>query len=276
MVSLGFDSKSYLEAKTLVENNYEAKLIFPSSEKESSKKQRIEGINVEKVYLPSFNIPLLHWFLLFVFWLKISFKLLLESNFDVIHCHDFHTLPIGVIIKKIKNTKLVYDAHEFYPASVRNDVPLILYKLVSLMDRFFIAAADCLIIPNNERKIFYQRARKIIVVLNTVEYIEIPKKKRSDVFTLFYAGGLGEKRGLRFVVKAVKRINGIKFVLAGWGPKLKWLEKLSEENDKITILARLATKELLGDYLRLMLPLPFMNPQTKTKYMQLPVRSSKR
>ena len=225
MISLGFNSKSFIEAKTLVENSYDVKVIFYGSEKDSSKKQVKKGINVERIYVPSSCSPIFRWFSLFVFWLKVSLNLLLESKIDVVHCHDFHTMPIGVIVKNIKKAKLVNDAHEYYPASVRNYVPLIIYKLISLIDQFFIGDADCVIIPNNERKIFYQRAKKIMVVLNTLEYTEIPKKKRNDIFTLFYAGGLSNESGLNFVIKAVKRINEIKFILAGWGPKLKWLKK---------------------------------------------------
>ena len=33
-------------------------------------------------------------------------------KFEVIHCHDTLVLPIGYLLKKIKKSKLIYDAHE--------------------------------------------------------------------------------------------------------------------------------------------------------------------
>ena len=47
---------------------------------------------------------------------EMSFKFLLKKAYkyspDVIHCHDISVLPFGVILKVLKGSKLIYDAHE--------------------------------------------------------------------------------------------------------------------------------------------------------------------
>ena len=37
------------------------------------------------------------------------------TKFDVVHCHDLDTLPVGVHVKARTSSPLVYDAHEFFP-----------------------------------------------------------------------------------------------------------------------------------------------------------------
>lgn len=46
---------------------------------------------------------------------QLLFNILIETRglkVDIVHCHDTLVLPIGVLIKKIKKAKLIYDAHE--------------------------------------------------------------------------------------------------------------------------------------------------------------------
>ena len=47
-------------------------------------------------------------------YIKSIAKKLAEEQYDVVHCHDFHMLSIGVELKKIQPTIiLIYDAHEY-------------------------------------------------------------------------------------------------------------------------------------------------------------------
>ena len=47
-------------------------------------------------------------------YLKATSRRLADEQYDVVHCHDFHMLSIGVELKKIQPTIiLIYDAHEY-------------------------------------------------------------------------------------------------------------------------------------------------------------------
>src|SRR6266508_2701407 len=44
-------------------------------------------------------------------WWRRAAQVAREIRYDVIHCHDLDTLPIGVRLKRATGRPLVYDAH---------------------------------------------------------------------------------------------------------------------------------------------------------------------
>lgn len=48
-----------------------------------------------------------------------AFKLALKADTDVYHCHEPSSLFLGCVLKILKNTKLVYDRHDYYPQLVK-------------------------------------------------------------------------------------------------------------------------------------------------------------
>ena len=143
------------------------------------------------------------------------------KNFDIIHCNDLNTLPIGVIIKKFfnKNVKIVYDAHE-YEINDKPNQSKINIKIKYLIEKFFIKYADKVItvsdsIANEYVKLY--NIEKPAVVLNTPPYKEIEKK---DIFrkkfgiskgtTIFlYQGGLSSGRGIEILLETFKELANI-------------------------------------------------------------------
>lgn len=48
-----------------------------------------------------------------------AFKSALKVDTDVYHCHEPSSLFLGCVLKILKNTKLVYDRHDYYPQLVK-------------------------------------------------------------------------------------------------------------------------------------------------------------
>src|SRR5260370_25586457 len=83
----------------------------------------MEGVEVERVFLASAHgrgttqLFFYAWLYLKMLWRG------LRTPFDVVHCHDLDTLPLGFVLGKLKRKPIVYDAHESFPDMLEGNVP---------------------------------------------------------------------------------------------------------------------------------------------------------
>src|SRR2546425_9933359 len=56
-------------------------------------------------------------------WWRRAVSIARHLAFDVVHFHDLDTLPIGIRLKEIAGTPIVYDAHEVFGYMIETDVP---------------------------------------------------------------------------------------------------------------------------------------------------------
>ena len=66
---------------------------------------------------------------------------------DIIHCNDLDTLLVGIVAKVRFGSRVVYDAHEFYPESHAGGRWLDT-KLLTALERFLIRKADAVVTVN--------------------------------------------------------------------------------------------------------------------------------
>jgi len=243
------DPRVYKEAKSLVDHDFKVTVYAWDRECKYPSNELIDRIFVERVRVKSRYGNFLEFMITTpIFWLFVSLKIL-TRYVTVVHCHDFDTVPVGVLVRMLRhNVKIVYDAHEVYPAMIADNVPYILYALLCWIDRIFMRTVDCVIIPLEERRRFYTYARRIIVVPNTPKFVEIRKKSRKREFSVFYGGGLIRENGILLMVKTILGLrNGVKLFLAGDGPLRHIIEKLSENNSnaRLKYLGFLSRQEVL-------------------------------
>ena len=134
----------------------------------------MEGVEVERVYLSSAHGRGTTQ-IFFYAWLYL--KMLrrgLRTPFDVVHCHDLDTLPVGFILGKLKRKPIIYDAHESFPDMLEGNVhPAVRRGLVRL-ENFLIRRVDLLITVGEKlRRHFAERgARRCVVVGNSKKLSE--------------------------------------------------------------------------------------------------------
>jgi glycosyltransferase involved in cell wall biosynthesis len=188
------------------------------------------------------------------------------KDFDILHCHDLNTLPIGFIIKKFfnKNVKIVYDAHE-HETEIRGLVGT-KQKFTKIIEKFLIKSADKVITVSNAIAEDYARLYNIpkpALVLNTPPYQEIAKK---DIFrkelgidknqTIFlYQGGFSAGRGIEILLEAFQNIQQDAdnhdfqpcIVFMGYGPLEELVINTARKYDDIYFYPAVAPDVLL-DY----------------------------
>lgn len=208
-------------------------------------------IKLIKIFLNSFkrlfkfSKKLVFQFSLMLFFLRSILKI----RPDVIHCHDIHTLPIGVLAKWLINCKLIYDAHEIY-----EEVPQVLQdknKLRSFRRIHFFCQKyiDKFITINPSIADWYKKKYPCLpeptVIMNATtlsnlfEYdgrLHEAAGLASDVNILLYQGGFSMHRGLDYLLKSAEYLpSNWVLVMMGWGSYEGHLKALADEINNRTL-----------------------------------------
>jgi len=141
---------------------------------------------------------------------------------DAIHCHDVDTLPAGYAARAVKlwRPKLVYDMHDLPEAFLR------FFPLTNVTQKVFLStarSAASLVVLVNDRFVshlgrFGFPGSKLVVVMNSPPIASGRKERqRGEEFNVLYYGWLGEERGVKLLVEAVKGLEGVTLRLAGRG-----------------------------------------------------------
>ncbi len=246
------DSRVLKEAISLKKGGYDVKVVA-LWEDELKEFDEVNGVSVYRIKLKTKNwsknklVQLIKYFE-FVFKVIKNYK-----NYDIFHCNDLNTLPIGVMIKKFFNNKakIVYDAHEYEI----NDTPYeskLNIKLKYFFEKFLIKYTDKVIAVSDAIANEYIRLygiEKPALVLNTPPFQQIEKK---DIFrekfnipkenTIFlYQGGLSSGRGIEILLETFKQLHQSLItnhqkpviIFMGYGELEKEIKKASEEYNNI-------------------------------------------
>jgi len=195
-----------------------------------------DGIHVVRVrntrfmqFLP-YNIIRLH------FWwnegYKKALKLHKETPFDIVHCHDFDTLPIGIKLKKKLGLSLIYDAHEIWGYMVARDLPKWWANYYVWKEEHIIKYADKIITVNEPLKKYFTKIANIpISIIMNCKPLQGTKYEppNNDVFTLLYIGTLGKPRFLLELVDVVKELPDVHCIIGGTGSKPNYVNSLKDK-----------------------------------------------
>jgi len=75
-----------------------------------------------------------------------AFKTALKVDTDVYHCHEPSSLFLGCILKTLKNTKLVYDRHDYYPQLVKEKFENMGFKTIAKIIESIESVAEKLMV----------------------------------------------------------------------------------------------------------------------------------
>ncbi len=148
-------------------------------------------------------------------------------NPDIVHAHDFDTLPMGVLISKLKGVPLVYDAHESYSDMVSDKLPGDAIKLISWLENWLTRHASRIILANKMiGPLVSDEPDKWTVVMNCVDDLkDVTPSRNGNEFTIGYFGSLERGRFVQDLIESVKMSRDWQLVIAGKGSlKLKGLD----------------------------------------------------
>ncbi len=123
---------------------------------------------------------------------------------DLVHCHDFDTLPAGLVWGRLHRRPVIYDAHEYYAQLVkprlRGRVGTMIYQAVRLSEQLGARLADAVITVDETLASIYRILNKIVLVVGHYPqraFAAQPSAAFSgSSLNLIYAGRLSRDRGL--------------------------------------------------------------------------------
>jgi len=129
------DPRVRQEALTLREIGCRVRLLAWDRDLNHPATENMEGVEVERVFLSSSHgrggTQLLFYTCLYVKMLWRG----LRTPFDIVHCHDLDTLPLGFVLGKLKRKPIVYDSHESFPDMLEGNIPRRLQRALIARER---------------------------------------------------------------------------------------------------------------------------------------------
>jgi hypothetical protein len=195
------DPRVHREAKTLMERGHNVTVLAWDRKGAQKPNDNKDGIGIIRV----FNSRL------------ADLMLNRKEAFDLVHCHDLDTLPIGVRLKKKLGLPLIYDSHEIWPYMIEGEVPNVLVKRLVNLEKRSLKSVDHVIAVGKSSKGHFEKItdKPVSIVMNCkdLEY-DIYEPPKNASFTLIYIGIMSRKRFFPEIVDLIGETEGTRLQLA--------------------------------------------------------------
>ena len=137
------------------------------------------------------------------FWLA-AFLILNEKKPDIVHCHDFDTLPAGLLWGKFHHKPVIYDAHEHYADLVKPRLKgftgRILYRWITRTELMGARISSAIITVDEILADIFLKQNKNVVIIGHYPEISMAREAapvlRHPELRLVYVGRLSSDRGI--------------------------------------------------------------------------------
>jgi glycosyltransferase involved in cell wall biosynthesis len=233
------DQRVLSEARSLVKNGYDVTVLGWDKRGENPPFEEKDGINVVRSYNTKFMKMLPYDIFRLHFWwnkgYKDALKLHRKKHFDIIHCHDFDSLPIGVKLKKKLDLPLIYDAHEFWAYMVAQDLSETWANYYLNMEKKLIKYADKIITVNEPlKKHLNKMTNTPVTIVMNCKPLQSKKYEptKNNKFTLLYIGTLLKWRFTLELIDVAEELPDIHCIIGGKG-KPAFFETVKNKCQKV-------------------------------------------
>jgi glycosyltransferase involved in cell wall biosynthesis len=213
------DPRVLKEAQILVEAGFDITIIcwdrlseYPSKEILSS---GVKIIRIQNV-ISAYGVGARQIFYLLRFWYA-AYHLLAGLKPNLIHCHDFDTLPCGLVWSKLHCIPIIYDAHEYYAELVRPRLSglsgKLIYFIIRNTEKYAAKLCSAVITVDETLLKFYSQFNKNILVIG-----HYPRKHLADTYNpifnrseliLLYSGRISVDRGSLLYIELLRDLIGL-------------------------------------------------------------------
>jgi glycosyltransferase involved in cell wall biosynthesis len=218
------------EARSLVAAGHQVTVLAWDREGQRPAVETWHGVRIERIAVRSrHRLGSAQVFFLARFWWAVFWRLV-SRPLDVLHCHDFSTLPIGCLLAGLKRCCLVYDAHESYADMLGANVAPWIKRLVARLERLLCRHVDAALTVGERLAAELERrgARRAWVVGNWKRLDEFQPDPAAvttrraelglgDRLLVVYVGYLNRDRGLGPLLEAVEELEAVGLLIGGDG-----------------------------------------------------------
>ncbi|MGQ0797366.1 MAG: glycosyltransferase [Methanobacteriota archaeon] len=151
-------------------------------------------------------------------WWRRARRLASQIPFDVVHCHDLDTLPVGVRLKEATGKPLVYDCHEVFGYMIEADVPRAVVEYAFRLERRLAPHADRVVAANEMVKEYVDtttRAPAVVVRNCSEEVLDVYRAPPGRPFTILYLGTLHPSRFILPAIEAMADLPDARLLIGG-------------------------------------------------------------
>jgi len=255
------DPRVRQEALALIGMGCRVRLLAWGRDLKAAKSQVMEGVEVERVFLrSSHGRGATQAF----FYLAVYLKMLWRgwrTRFDLVHCHDLDTLPLGFVLVRLKRKPVIYDAHESFPDMLDGSVPRLVKRSLIYLETFLIRRTDLLITVGEKlRRHFAERgARRTVVVGNwkrPADFARSPEQNEQIRRALGIFDGavvvvaitqLLKDRKLEVLLEAVDESPNVHAIVGGRGILEEFVKERAARNPRVKFVGFVSGHQI-GDY----------------------------
>lgn len=257
------DPRVWREAITLQRLGYEV-TIFCQQEEGLPEREDREGVNIKRVFRYKLGTSVLvDKYLLAHFQLKEALDH--EEPFNIYHCHDTETWPLGYILARQHGAKWIADAHEYFPDDLfrenySDEHKFQSAKLLVNNRGAYIRHADGVITVSEEiaraLREEFELTSPIATIYNTRienDFIGEGKKElrqrlgfAEEDRILVFAGILRKDRGIPNLIELITTMpDHYKLLIIGDGYYADYVRDVQRNSKKIIYLGKLAYQKMI-------------------------------
>lgn len=175
-------------------------------------------------------------------------------RFDVVHAHDFDTLPLGMAISKLSGKPLLYDGHELYAKMIENEIGS-LSRIIWMWERRCARRADAVITANNrfasELSVGRKERATIVAtsqdpsVIEGADVREIKERYGLKGFVVSYLGSLEPGRFVEEFITSFKPEDNITLLIGGSGTLEPLVAKEARNNQALKFIGTVSADDAL-------------------------------
>jgi len=270
------DTRVNREARSLTAAGHKISIFSWNRDRESD--QHFETDFGSRVFMIGPNCQKRTFFIFLlklpIFWISC----LLSSrkiDFSIVHAHDLDTLPIAFLMSRIREAKLVYDAHESYSDMISDDVPSFISALTRIVERYLIRKTDSIVIAAEEIASLIG-ATNAIVVLNCPAKSELlideSKSAKGGPFKLGYFGSLEPGRFLIESIDTISRRSDFLLTIGGEGTLADIIRKLAASSERIDFIGKRTHDEVMRYSAECDAMVILLDPANKNYMISTPLR----
>ncbi len=245
------DPRVYEEADTLCSNGYKVTVLAWDRENRFPERERMGCIDVIRVrvsggygdartYLPG----------LFRYYVH-ALKKARAMHYDVVHAHDFDTLPLGIFMARIKNARVIYDVHDDYPSMISESVPEPIVKAISIFQNILTKFVDGFIYANEALAKIIGGKGEVVMNCKDPEDYQVDDNMVESLrtrlgvgrYTVVYIGILRQYEFLKTLIEAVRK-SGYDLVIGGDGPYREEIMRLIDGDPHIKYIGWVKSKDI--------------------------------
>ena len=241
------DNRVFKEAKSLANHGYDVTILCKNEpDLTLPVEETADGINIKRLFKNNLGTSVL-----IDYYLQAHFDLYnnISESYDIYHCHDPETWPVGYILAKRDQAKLIYDSHEYFPDYICKEWHNDYFKyelskmLVQARGKYLTKADGVIVVSKKTANALMEEFdlnEKPTVLYNTRPLLDYSFAKNTlrekysiseEYKIILYQGIVRPVRGVDIAIRAMQYVPGSVFVVAGedQGGYINQLKELAVE-----------------------------------------------